>query len=443
MQTGSSFYPIPYLTSSEEYFRRLGVLPHRVWLDSGRPYSTLGRFDILCAKPSTLLQDPDQHIIDTLQQAYCDEWSDHLPDSDIKPPFCGGLIGYFNYEYRHRDFHITMPKTEQSASVLASFDWALIQDHHEQRSYIVFHPRCHNATVIIKVIEATSSDHHAQEFSVANLSSDLSKRAYFSAIKDIQQHLVDGDCYQINLTQRFSGEFTGSAEAAYTHLRQHMPSPFSAYLELSEDVVMSFSPERFIEIDQGYALTQPIKGTAARKPSPEEDQALAIGLTQSEKNRAENLMIVDLLRNDFSQSCEPFSVKVPKLFELQSFANVHHLVSTIVGKIKPGLSNIAFFMRCFPGGSITGAPKKRAMEIIDTLETAPRNAYCGSICYFSANARCDSNIAIRTLLVRRDTIYCWGGGGIVFDSIAEDEYQESIQKIAVLLDALKKHTTTT
>lgn len=183
--------------------------------------------------------------------------------------------------------------------------------------------------------------------------------------------------------------------------------------------------------------TKPIKGTIRRGVDEQQDKSLACELLQSEKNRAENLMIVDLLRNDFGQNCKAASVKVPHLFALESYANVHHLVSTVTGELNDGIDELSFYHDCFPGGSITGAPKKRAMEIIDELEPHPRNIYCGSIVCISANGRLNSSIAIRTLLIKDNSIYCWGGGGIVADSKAEEEYQESLQKVGALMRELE------
>ncbi|WP_372748752.1 anthranilate synthase component I family protein, partial [Litorivivens sp.] len=182
--------------------------------------------------------------------------------------------------------------------------------------------------------------------------------------------------------------------------------------------------------------TAPIKGTAPRSPIPERDRELAETLAQSEKDRAENLMIVDLLRNDIGRCCEPGSIRVEKLFELQSFQTVHHLVSTISGRLASRYSTLDLLAACFPGGSITGAPKRRAMEIIHELEPHDRSIYCGSIAYIDLNGNMDSNIAIRTLLCEDDKIYCWSGGGIVADSEVEAEFEETWNKVGVLLESL-------
>ncbi len=428
---------IPYRENSEDYFARLKPLKQRIWLDSGRPQFTSEKFDILSAKPSKVLVNPSITQIESEVSALANNtFLSFLEKHSL--PFWGGAVGYFNYEYNAAEFGLHKHQDGQRDSVFGIFEWALIQNHEEHKSVLVFVP---SATQEIKqsVTNLVTADTKATigHFKVDDLKQDTKKTCYKAAFSKIDDYIHAGDAYQINFSQRFSGRFSGDPDAAYSILRNVLPSPHSAYLELGEDTVLSFSPERFIEIHNGLAKTQPIKGTAPRDSDKTKDKNYAEELQSSEKNRAENVMIVDLLRNDFSKSCEPFSVKVSDLFSLQSFANVHHLVSTVTGVLKNNVSPLTFFMRCFPGGSITGAPKKRAMEIIQELEAFPRNIYCGSVCYLSVNGRFDSSITIRTLLISEDTLYCWGGGGIVADSDPEGEYQESLQKVNILIDTLK------
>ena len=226
----------------------------------------------------------------------------------------------------------------------------------------------------------------------------------------------------------------------YKELRKNLPAPYSCYYQLgnTKQAILSFSPERFIKLHGDKVETKPIKGTARRGNDNKSDILQAKGLINSEKNKAENLMIVDLLRNDLGKSCIPGTIKTPKLFELQSFKNVHHLVSTVTGTIRKDQTALSLLRGCFPGGSITGAPKKRAMEIIDELEPCQRSVYCGTIGYISTAGRMDTNIAIRTLVIDGDNIHCWGGGGIVADSNAEDEYQEIFDKIEPLITSNSK-----
>ncbi len=445
MSLHNNLIKIAYKANSEHYFLCFAGLEKQVWLDSGKPSSTYGRYDILSAAPVDVLENPSIEAIEARVESMRTSVPDEIRQNPYLP-FVGGAIGYLNYEFNSDDFGISSHKGLRN-SHFGFYHWALIQDHKQKTATLVFLSTCSEAfkSNIIALASQTppetaplSKPQTQPEFSVSGFHANLSKQKYLNALDTIMQHILVGNCYQINFSQRFSGEFSGDPKAAYLALRKILPSPFSAFIGLSDDSILSLSPERFIQIDaKNKAKTQPIKGTAPRGLTPEDDAELAKGLQSSEKNRAENLMIVDLLRNDFSKSCEPFSVKVPKLFDLESFANVHHLVSTIEGKIETGISALEFFIRCFPGGSITGAPKKRAMEIIRDLEEHPRNIYCGSVCYLSANGNFDSNISIRTLLVSENKIYCWGGGGIVADSNPEDEYQESLQKIGVLIEALQ------
>lgn len=436
MQNSTLIHPIPYLVDTSGYFLAVAMLGKPVWLDSGKPYSSHGRFDILTADPVEVLLNPTMREIESA----VDSLGRPIPVSQNKEhyiPFWGGAIGYFNYEFNAAEFAIPPAKAPTRPSAFGIFSWAIIQDHLKQTAHLICLPAVnpvYRHRLLELIAEAQAKADLA--FSVSNFKGDLSEADYLAKLQEIRQYIVAGDAYQVNFAQRFSGDFSGSTLAAYLHLRKVMPSPHSAFLQLDEDAILSFSPERFIQINQGQAITQPIKGTIARGKTLAEDQALAETLKNSAKNLAENVMIVDLLRNDFSKHCRPFSVKVPTLFSLESFANVHHLVSTVTGELETGVSALAFFMACFPGGSITGAPKKRAMEIIHELEDQPRNIYCGSVCYLSSDGNFDSSIAIRTLLISENKIVCWGGGGIVIDSDPQEEYRESLQKIGVLIAAL-------
>ena len=253
----------------------------------------------------------------------------------------------------------------------------------------------------------------------------------------ISKAIGSGDCYQTNFTQHFSAQFSGDLWPAYIALRQALGSPYSVFWQWRDQGLLCLSPERFIKLTDNQAETKPIKGTIKRGETPEDDQQAAQALVASAKDRAENLMIVDRLRNDLGRNCQPGSIRVPKLFELESFPNVHHLVSTVTGVLADSSTPLDLLRDSFPGGSITGAPKKRAMEIIEQLEPVRRSVYCGSIGYISANQNMDTNIAIRTLIADGETLHCWGGGGIVADSEESQEYQESIDKIRALLAALE------
>jgi len=262
--------------------------------------------------------------------------------------------------------------------------------------------------------------------------------AYGRAFRRIHDYIRNGDCYQVNLAQRFAAAASGDPWLAYQALRVINPAPFSAYLSTPYAQILSASPERFLKVQNGRVETRPIKGTRPRAGHPRLDAELVEALRQSEKDRAENVMIVDLLRNDLSKNCALGSVKVPRLFEVESFATVHHLVSTVTGELEPGRDALDLLRGCFPGGSITGAPKLRAMQIIEELEPHRRGVYCGAIGYIGFDGNMDLNIAIRTLVYSGGVIRCSAGGGIVADSRLEDEYQETFDKAAAMLKLLQQ-----
>lgn len=285
---------------------------------------------------------------------------------------------------------------------------------------------------------ATPSDN--DDFTLASaFQPEQNRQAYLRSLARIQAYLQAGDCYQVNLAQRFSAHFSGSTLGAWLALQLDHPAPHSCYFETGHgDSVFGVSPERLLSIQGRRAVTEPIKGSRPRGQTPDEDDLLAAELQANPKDQAENLMIVDLLRNDLGISCESGSIKASPLFELRRFSNVQHLVSTITGTLKADITPLQALFSAFPGGSITGAPKKRAMEIITELEPRPRGAYCGSFFWMDDQGNLDSNILIRTLQTEGDRLYCHGGGGIVFDSVPEAEHEESCFKVAKLMGALEE-----
>jgi para-aminobenzoate synthetase component 1 len=271
----------------------------------------------------------------------------------------------------------------------------------------------------------------------SEFTSNLPHSDYLHAIARIHHYLRAGDCYQVNFARRFSARFSGDPFSAWLRLNQQHPAPHSSFFRLGNgDCVFGVSPERFLQIRNGVVITEPIKGSRQRGDTPQQDQQIGEELLGNPKDRAENLMIVDLLRNDLGKVCQAGSVKAEPLFELRRFSNVQHLVSTITGQLRPEVHPLDALLSCFPGGSITGAPKKRAMEIIDELEPVPRGFYCGSQFVLDSDGNLDSNILIRTFQTHGDQIICHGGGGIVIDSDAEQEYQESLFKVEKLMAAL-------
>lgn len=463
MLPSAQLFPLPYYPDSAVWFLQLRQLSHPVWLDSVHPGSQYGRFDILSAAPAvsfstrgqltTVTGDAEKSVANAnpfqLLQSYLTMKT--TPLSQV--PFCGGLLGYFGYDLG-RQLESLPQMARQDIQLpdmsVGLYPWAIVQDHQECCAWLVVNESLAPAYNFSKIHELCSQSglddrfhdfklnlgFGRNSFKINGFAAELNVDEYANAIGKIQSYITAGDCYQVNFAQRFSADCEGDSLSAYLELRKALPSPFSAYMELPEGAILSLSPERFVRVQQGLAETKPIKGTIARGVTSEEDKHNAYLLANSLKDRAENLMIVDLLRNDLSKTCD--TVSVPALFELQSFANVHHLVSTVTGRLKAGKNALDLLETCFPGGSITGAPKIRAMEIIEELEPVRRSLYCGSIGYISSCGNMDTNIAIRTLLRDGGRIYCWGGGGIVADSVMDTEYRESLAKVKLLMNTLEE-----
>ncbi len=273
------------------------------------------------------------------------------------------------------------------------------------------------------------------------LKGGFTHKEYVDAVEKARQYIIAGDIFEVNLSQRFEAELSITPYELYQRLRQINPAPFACYLDFDEVSVVSASPERFLRVQGDWVETRPIKGTRPRGKTPEEDQALAKELLTSAKDRAENIMIVDLERNDLGRLCRFGTVKVTELAILEVFPTVFHLTSTVVGRLREGQNCIDLLKATFPGGSITGAPKVRAMEIIDELEPTKRSVYTGSIGYLSFNGDLDLNIAIRTFLVKGRKAYFQVGGAVVYDSDPEAEYQETLDKARALIDALNMAAT--
>jgi len=455
--TRSRILPIAYQADATQVLERIDDLPHPVALDS----SGRDRWDIISAAPAWVMirsaagqwsvtGDNGPSIVgkdrEILRRAFAAA-STVTRDKDSLP-FCGGLIGYLGYEFAHTSSRITCHTQDDRglpSAFIGRYDWAIVTDHVTQQSWLVTTIEC-AMNVEADIVERLSrpvqrSAPNATLLTPAN--SDIDRLQYRQCIDRIRHYLLAGDCYQVNFAQRYSARLGGHSLDAYRQLRHASPSPFTAYLDLGPHQILCMSPERFLRCDGKQVVTQPIKGTRPRHADARQDQKEAEALLNSAKDRAENVMIVDLLRNDLGQVCQPGSIKVDRLCELQSFANVHHLVSTVSGTLRDDRTVADLLLACFPGGSITGAPKQRAMEIIDELETFRRTIYCGSMFYLSNDDQFDSNIAIRTLLRDGDDIYGWAGGGIVFDSDAEEEYGECEHKIRGLFDALRGQTGST
>ncbi len=460
-------HKIPYHHDSALLFERIAAQPWAMLLDSGqmldaatnKPGSQYGRYDVLVAEPFITLvtrgetttisrngtsvistEDPFLLLKNLLKQYHAPKTDlpSNLPLTGGGLPFSGGALGYFGYDLARRIE--TLPSNAIAAEeipemMIGIYDWAVIVDHRARRSFLVshgFNSATHESWSRLQALFNAASRPIENAFEVTSaVESNFTQPQYQQAFNKIKAYIEAGDCYQVNLAQRFSAKVSGDSWQAYKKLREISPAPFMAYMNLplsktEQFQVLSNSPERFIEISGDHVETRPIKGTRPRFANAEQDLQSANELLTSLKDKAENLMIVDLLRNDLSKSCE--KVSVTKLFQLQSFANVHHLVSIIVGNLRPNKTALDVLRSCFPGGSITGAPKLRAMQIIDELEPHRRGLYCGAIGYVSFDGDMDTNIAIRTAVCVKNSLSFYAGGGIVADSENSKEFAETLNK---------------
>ncbi len=450
--------PLPYFADSALLFAAIAQQPWAIFLDSGRPHSQQGRYDIFSSEPMCTFITQGQQTTVTesgvtqistqdpflLLKHRLNALKPHLPaDTANSLPFNGGALGYFGYDLGRR--LEKLPKLAQDTEnipdmAVGIYQWAVIVDHQQQQTWLVgwdIAPSRWQA--LISQFSQLIAVKYEDDFQVtAPVTANMDAEKYAQAFEKIKFYLTEGDCYQVNLTQRFSSTCTGNPWIAYQALRKINAAPFSAYLNLPCVQILSSSPERFLQVVADKVETKPIKGTRRRHSNPILEQQQIHDLQTNPKDRAENLMIVDLLRNDISKSCQIGSVRVPTLFAIETYTTVHHLVSTITGTLAAQQHALDLLRSCFPGGSITGAPKIRAMEIIEEVEPHRRGVYCGAIGYIDVNGNMDTNIAIRTLIHSDNTIRFWAGGGIVYDSVLADEYQESFDKAAALLQLLQQ-----
>ena len=441
---------IEYWIDTARRLHRLSGRPWFVFLDSCRAGGASGRYDIAAWDPDVTLttRGARTRIVESgcVRDSATDPFAlvatalGHEPQHPTLP-FCGGAIGLFGYDLARRIERLpTLARSDIDFPDMAVgiYDRCLIVDHEAQRAWYLH--RAQAAEIVqadlarLEIPRTLTPPPVSTDFVVTSaVHPEIAFDQYAAAFARIKHYIRDGDCYQVNYAQRFSADASGDPWDAYQRLRLLNSAPYAGFLRLPDGAMLSSSPERFLELRGQRVESKPIKGTRRRAAEPDIDRALAVELAASVKDRAENVMIVDLLRNDIGKSCTTGSVSVPRLFEIESFARVHHLVSTVRGELRAGLGALDVLRGCFPGGSITGAPKLRAMEIIEELEPARRGVYCGALGYVSYDGQMDTNIAIRTLLHVGDRLYCWAGGGIVMDSVLEDEYQESLDKAAAML----------
>jgi para-aminobenzoate synthetase component 1 len=467
---------------------QLAGLTYRLFLDSAATGTRLGRYSFLSADPAIVVRSKGARTecVDLAAGTRCGMPGDalsvlhsllepHLAEPLVElPPFQGGAAGYLAYDWGHQLERLPYPRHDDldlSDVVLGLYDWVLAWDHAAGRAWLVStgipetsaarrnRRKMRRAALVLERLRstaprgapcthdtrsATDRRDDAPSYPVDDaraarlgLRSSFTHRAYLDAVTRVREYILAGDIFQANLSQRFDAPLRETAWDFYRRLRTRNAAPFAAFLDMPEAVVLSASPERFLSVDVGGNVeTRPIKGTRPRGLGPEHDAALGQSLVESDKDRAENLMIVDLMRNDLSRVCAAGTVRVPELFALERYATVHHLVSTVVGRLAPGMDALDLVRAAFPGGSITGAPKLRAMEIIAELEPSRRGVYCGAIGYRSVTGTLDTNIAIRTTIARDGHLYFNAGGGIVADSDPEQEYLETLDKARGIIDAM-------
>ena len=441
-------HQLDFSVPSIQVFENIKNEDWSVFLNSNSKQYPDQRFDILSAKPKkkVIFSDDHTYLISEDQQPKKSElcpfellkkiMNEYKCNSSENMPFSGGAIGYISYDYGNY-LHNIENKNKCLKYPLFAFgiyDWAVIYDYEQKKSFLLYHEK---NTITEKILNNYQKKREPilKPFQIiSRCESNMNYDLYEMKLLKILEYIRAGDCYQVNLSQMFSLSYEGDEYELYKNLNKSFASPYSAYMNYPFGKILSFSPERFLSIKNNVVETKPIKGTRPRSDDPDIDKKNIEDLELSQKDKAENLMIVDLLRNDLGMNCKKGSVKVDKLFDIETFANVHHLVSTIHAEIDSE-SNIYNLIRdAFPGGSITGAPKLRAMQIIHELEPNNRSIYCGSIGYISFDEKTDLNISIRSMLSIDNNLYFWGGGGIVNDSDIRSEYNETISKVKPLLD---------
>ena len=434
---------LPWPGSPAAWYSTLRRLPWPCWLDSGAgPVDERRRWHIMVAAPRwrVIAREGLTQVADAAGRVKADsrpplEVIRALLDGRPPPaglPFAGGAVGYLSYDHGRRLMGLPVAALEFPEVAVGIYDWAILLDRREARAWLAGAEPPHGLVAALERA-ARRAPAGAAHWRLGTLRQPINRESYGRAFVRIQHYLREGDCYQVNYAQPFETAFQGDPLAFYLHLRACNPVSHGGFLAYPFGWIASLSPEQFVRLAGDRVITRPIKGTRPRDADAVRDRELAAELEASEKDRAENLMIVDLLRNDLGRVCRPGTIAVPELFQVESLANVHHLVSTITGRLQTGLDGLDLLEAVMPGGSITGAPKRRAMEIIDELEGRPRESYCGTLFWLDHGGDLDSNIAIRTFQCAGGRMRYWAGGGIVADSRERDEYQESLHKAAPLL----------
>jgi len=442
-------FDLPYQENSSIWFDKFASSRTPIFLDScfqaNNHLNDFNRYDLICWDPfieiiqkgfktliikdgtSFLSDESFAEIVDVIYSGLLDSY-----ENNSLLPFTGGLIGYLSYEFGQKSTKDTvLPHARANA-----YKNTILVDHLEKKTYFISFDKKRDAELIYDQClnhEKEIIDEFVITEPIVNIESFEDYKRKFNKI---QQYIIDGDVYQVNLATKFSTKYSGDPWVFYKKFREINKSPYMAYLKFEDYAIISGSPEQFISVNGSTITSRPIKGTMPRGDDPKTDCDNYEKLSSSEKDKAENLMIVDLIRNDLGKNCDTGSVNVKKLFTIESYPNVHHLVSSIEGQLKKEISPWTAFCDSFPGGSITGAPKKRSIEIISELESFSREVYCGSIFYLSFNKTLNSNIAIRSLIAYDEKLEYFSGGGITKSSAVKSEYNEIFNKAANIEKAI-------
>lgn len=477
--SGCRFEELSPVPDPWQVVRRLAALPRLLFLDSVLPHSSLGRYSFITADPfewirsrgrrtwisgvAQPLKESDPFVV--LAERLCRYQAEPIAGL---PPFQGGAAGLFGYDLCHHLERLPRPRFDEFQvpdMAVGLYDWVIAFDHVADRAWLIAtgfpeteparrgrraEQRLAKVKHLLRQGDPSSAppaltNQRASPVApvlqrpipgLPRLSSNFDRETYLKTIRRAIEYVHAGDCFQVNVAQRLLHPAMPPLEL-YHRLRERNPATFAGYFDLGDFVIASASPERFLRVERREVETRPIKGTRPRGATPAEDQARIEELLASAKDRAENVMIVDLLRNDLGRVCQYHSVRVPAVCQVETYPFVHHLVSEVRGRLREGLTPIDLLRAAFPGGSVTGAPKIRAMEIIAELEPTARGPYCGSLGYVGFDGTMDTNVLIRTFTVGRGWAQFPVGGGIVADSVPEQEYEETWHKARGLLKALQ------
>lgn len=428
-------------------YNALHELPYCAVLDSSLEGEN-GRYDLIGINPYYILKEENGVAYGNgrlLSHSFEEELSailtEHHETNNTHLPMIAGGIGYFSYDYGCKFEKIPISHPSQTTipdAMFVFYDNLILFDLEKQDMYItaksILEPGANSIERIERILKNGISNQEEFPLPTGRIRFDFAKEEYLAAVKAMIDHIREGDIYIANLTQQMTIETDLPPYALFQKIRERNPSPFGGYFNYGNFQIVSASPERFLKIDGAAIETKPIKGTRKRGQTEAEDNALRAELERSEKDRSELLMIVDLERNDLNRICEPGSVEVTKHFDIETFATVFHLVSTVQGQLRPEIHYDDILRAVFPGGSITGAPKIEAMKVIDSLEHSARGLYTGSIGYISFDGNCDWNIVIRTAVHQNGSYHIGIGGGITCESDPEEEYEETLQKAKAFCD---------